>query len=369
MGIKYQPLVSAIVPAYNAEPFIRETLDSILSQTYLNLEVIVVDDGSRDATSRIVEEISSVDPRVKLFRQPNSGVAAARNFAISQSNGDYIAPIDADDIWYPAKIEKQVERLEQFSQAGCVYTLSVSIDEKGKLLDAGPAWDLEGEVYQALVFINFVGNASIPMFRKSVLERVGGYNEELRRHNAQGCEDWELCLRVAEKSDFCVVPDYLVGYRCYSESMSYNHEAMGRSYDMVMRDLRERHPEISKELFRWSKGIFYLYLTNKSSVSGDLRKSFDWLLRAIREDAAVLAVPWVPRCLMTRLLRLSAYSITRNPRAWKQLRSTLSAPSPGPTFDEILKTAQVKRPAECLWDRIQTKRWEQITNKRLVTCY
>lgn len=106
-----KPLVSVIIPAYNAERFIARTLQSVLSQTYKNLEVIVVDDGSSDLTAEIVKSIAQTDHRVIFLQQPNSGVAAARNLAIASSSGDFVALIDADDIWYPQNIEKQVEAM------------------------------------------------------------------------------------------------------------------------------------------------------------------------------------------------------------------------------------------------------------------
>ncbi len=363
-----KPLVSAIVPAYNAELFIRDTLHSILTQTYSNLEILVVDDGSQDCTARIVEELAAQDSRVKVFRQLNKGVAAARNLAIGQSRGDYIAPIDADDIWYPEKIGKQIQRLEAMPASGCAYTWSVSIDEKGRLLDAGAPWDLEGEVFQPLVLRNFVGNASVPVFRRSAIEEVGGYNEGLRAANAQGCEDWDLCLRVAEKYDFCVVPEYLFAYRCYNESMSCNHEVMGRSYAIVMEEIQRKHPKIPSHLYRWSKSIFYLYLTNKSNIAGDLRSSLRWLLKAIREDAAVLTLPWVARCLVNRIARLAAFQATRNPRVWAQFRNPFPPTPSHLSFDEILQQSETRRSQERLWDKIQVHRWALTTNHRSVCC-
>jgi len=101
-------LVSVIIPAYNAARFIRRTLVSVLAQTHPDLDVIVVDDGSVDETVSIVEAIARDDPRVRLFRQKNSGVSAARNAALSVARGAYIAPLDADDLWHPAKLEKQL---------------------------------------------------------------------------------------------------------------------------------------------------------------------------------------------------------------------------------------------------------------------
>lgn len=107
------PLVSVIIPAYNAEFFIEKTLNSVLSQTYKNIEVLVVDDGSQDRTAEIITSIAKIDSRVFLLQQSNAGVAAARNLAINKCRGEYIAPIDADDIWYPQNLEKQVQCMLQ----------------------------------------------------------------------------------------------------------------------------------------------------------------------------------------------------------------------------------------------------------------
>src|SRR5262249_4837851 len=108
-----RPLVSVIIPAFNAECFIRHTLRSVLAQSYRRIEVLTVDDGSCDSTPDIIEGFAAKDPRVKLLRQRNRGVAAARNLAIARSEGKFVAPVDADDIWFPLKIEKQLQRFEQ----------------------------------------------------------------------------------------------------------------------------------------------------------------------------------------------------------------------------------------------------------------
>ena len=182
-----QPLVSVIVPAYNAEMYIAQTLHSVLSQTYKNIEVIVVDDGSRDGTAQIVEAIMRRDNRVTLLHQSNSGVAAARNLAIEKSRGEYIAPIDADDIWFPQKIEKQVRcMLHEGSSTGIVYAWSVHIDEGGLLMSGFNASDMEGDVFVASVMNNFIGNASAPLIRHVCFNQVGGYGVRFFKQNAQG---------------------------------------------------------------------------------------------------------------------------------------------------------------------------------------
>lgn len=371
MALSSPPIVSVIIPAYNAEAFIEKTLNSVLQQTYPHLEILVVDDGSKDCTAAIVESFCQRDSRIKFFRQQNRGVAAARNLAIQNSTGKYVAPVDSDDIWYPAKVEKQVAAMEAGGEkVAVVYTWSVSIDEYGNIMDAGPKWDLEGEVYQALVLRNFIGNASVPLFRRSALDEIGCYDEVLRAYDAQGCEDWDICLRCAEKFEYRVVQDYLVGYRCYSQSMSYNHAAMGRSYDLVMQKVRRKHPEIPPHVYRWSKSIFYLYLTHKSNVCGDLRNSLRWLLGALREDKAVLVLPWVIRCLATRIVRLSIATslrlIGKDADAWQTVRAPKAEPIQPLSYEQALasRATMPKR----LWDRIQLQRWALITNNRSYSC-
>src|SRR5712671_4891186 len=106
-----EPLVSIILPVHDGEAYVGDTLDSALGQTYRNLEVIVVDDGSRDGTRAVVESFAIRDSRVHVIAQPNRGVADARNRAIAAARGEFIAPLDADDLWDPTKIERQVGRM------------------------------------------------------------------------------------------------------------------------------------------------------------------------------------------------------------------------------------------------------------------
>src|SRR5215218_7122776 len=106
-----RPLVSVVIPAFNASKTLGETLKSVQQQTYDNLEILVVDDGSHDDTSTIVAAVGKLDPRIHLLRQPNKGVASARNLGISKATGGFIAPIDADDLWHPTKLEKQMRMM------------------------------------------------------------------------------------------------------------------------------------------------------------------------------------------------------------------------------------------------------------------
>lgn len=311
MATSEPPLVSVIIPAYNAAEYIGETLDSVRNQTYKHLEIIVVDDGSRDQTPEYVESICRKDNRVRLLRQANQGVAAARNTAIKYSSGKFIAPVDADDIWYPSKIEKQVNCfLESGPDVGLVYTWSTSISSRGALFGAAACARYEGDVFTTMIYQNFIGNASVPLIRRSCIDRVGGYNTQLRAQAAQGCEDWDLTLRLAEYYRYRVVPEFLMGYRQLENSMSANSEVMARSYFLVINEMRKRHPGIPEYVFRWSESQFCLYLMWKSYIGGDMRSTLKWTTRALRVDPAAVLAPAVVRFLIRGSLRIAAEPLT-----------------------------------------------------------
>lgn len=258
-GVVRLPLVSVVIPAYNAAAFIGQTLASALNQTYRNLEVIIADDGSNDETPQIIDSFAKRDNRLIVVRQRNRGVAAARNLAIETCRGEYIAPLDADDIWYPQKIEKQVNCfLESGPFVGLVYAWLVQIDSEGALIGIGNQHDVEGFVYNALAFENFVGGGSMPLIRRTCLEAVGNYNTYLRAQQAEGAEDWELYLRIAEHYEFRVVPDYLLKYRSTVNSMSKNYESMLNAHCIIMKDIEEKHPEIPPQIRQWSKSNIYI---------------------------------------------------------------------------------------------------------------
>ncbi|MBE9186705.1 glycosyltransferase family 2 protein [Microcoleus sp. LEGE 07076] len=279
------PLVSVIIPAYNAEEFIAKTLESVLSQTYQNIEILVVNDGSTDTTPEIVKSFAQKDSRIILLQQSNTGVAAARNRAIEKAKGEYIAPIDADDIWYPQNLEKQIECfIKSEPTVGVVYSWSVDINEQDLLTGGFYNSTIEGEVYPILVYKYFIGNASSSLIRRACLEKIGGYNCQFKLENAQGCEDWELHLRIAQHYQFKVVPEYLVGYRQIPSSMSCNYAAMAKGHSLILADVREQHPEIPSTIYHWSSSNFYIYLAVKSNRSGNHRSTLFWLYRAFKED-------------------------------------------------------------------------------------
>ncbi len=181
------PHVSVVIPAYNAERFIVETVNSALNQTYQDLEVIVVDDGSKDGT---VAALAQFGNRIRVHQQANGGVAKARNTGVSLARGTYIAFLDADDLWLPQKLERQLT-----STAPMSYTDRLNIGERGHL----PELHSEikpmrgGDLFVPLMREqNFITSTSV-MLRRALFEKMGGFYTGLN-----GTEDWDLWIRIAE---------------------------------------------------------------------------------------------------------------------------------------------------------------------------
>jgi glycosyltransferase involved in cell wall biosynthesis len=237
-----ESLVSIVVPVYNGERFLGATLASALAQTYYPVEVIVVDDGSTDGTATLVDAAAASDNRVRFFRTRNSGAAKARNFGISKARGKLIAPLDADDLWHPEKIARQVKIMRASSaEVGLVYCWSIDIDEDDLVISpVEPKRAAQGRVTAELVETNFLANSSSPLIKLSCFEAVGGYDASLV---PGGAVDWKLYLALSEICEFAVVPEYLVGYRQWNGSMSRNVAAMAQSIELVDRWLFEKWPD------------------------------------------------------------------------------------------------------------------------------
>ena len=274
------PLVTVIIPVYNGAEFLGAAIESAQTQTYRNLEIILVDDGSTDRSLQIAKEYAANDDRVRVLTQPNSGVAKARNKAIAAAKGEFIAPLDADDLWLPDKIARQMTCiLSAGDDCGFVYSWWALIDPSSNIIDCSPRWTIDGHRFESLLLINFTGNASIPLFRKHCLLEAGGYNSALAAANSGGCEDLEVVLRVAARYSIGVVPDILMGYRRTPGSMSADCDRMWRSRQMVLDRIGEVWPNLAPAVLRASDRQFCMYLAALSYWSGKPQQAIRWGLR------------------------------------------------------------------------------------------
>jgi len=248
--------VSIILPVYNTARFLGAALQSALNQTYRDLEVIVVNDGSTDGSSEIINRMAALESRIKIVTQENSGVAAARNRGIELATGEFIAPLDSDDLWHPEKISRQLEVMSKSDpDTALVYCWSKKVDESGAVVsnNCWPPFKVEGHVLPALSFLNIVGCGSVPMMRARHLRMVRGYSTKLKRQGCEGCEDWQTYISLSARWKFAAVPMVLVQYRQRADSMSRNLAQMYCCQNSVIEETFAKYPHLPKYLKRWAE--------------------------------------------------------------------------------------------------------------------
>ncbi len=216
------PTVDVIIPVYNGARFIVACIQSVLDQRYPVAQVIVVDDGSTDDTVAQIQPLA--DTRVTLLRQPHTGVSAARNMGIKASQAELVAFVDADDIWHPDKLARQVALFQEKREAE--KTLPIIYCGYRHILEDGsdssePCFEphLEGHVFEDLLADNLIsGSNSTVLVARECLEKTGLYNETLT-----ACEDWDLFLRLSQYYPFYYVPEPLVSIRLHGKQSRLNY--------------------------------------------------------------------------------------------------------------------------------------------------
>jgi glycosyltransferase involved in cell wall biosynthesis len=246
------PKISIIIPTYNSEDTIKETVASVQQQSFTDWELIIIDDGSLDNTIDVVKNIA--EPRIKLFVYENGGVGTARNRGITQATGEFIAFLDADDLWTCDKLASQIEALNQNHQAKVAYSWTNFVNEDGKFLFSGEALDYQGNIYQHLLLTNFLVSGSNILVRRDALQVVTGFNPDLPY-----VADWDFYLRLARNFDFVVVPKYQILYRQSVNSMSSKIEEVKQESLQIIDEAFQAAPAQFKSLKKKSYSILYLY--------------------------------------------------------------------------------------------------------------
>jgi glycosyltransferase involved in cell wall biosynthesis len=347
-------LISVILPVYNGARFLAETIESVLAQSHSRIELIVVDDGSTDQSAEIALHFADLDQRVTLLRQRNAGVGTARNAGIAHAAGRFIALIDADDLWHPRKLEKQLAAFTDPDHSiGLVYCASIDIDEQSRPLSVCN-WTSrpQGIVWLQLFVNNFTGNASTPLIRADCLKESGGFDESFFKASAYGTEDWDLALRIAGSYQLRCVPECLVGYRRLSESMSCDTNRMKRSWDMTVQKTRTRGWIIEPRFYRWSESAISRYLASQAIRAGQPADALRWIGLAVRHDPLCLVDVNMSRTLIKVLRSLLFVGWTRRAPTGQRLKLTWleAASTPkGPDKGHIR-----------LWKRIQARRTRKM---------
>lgn len=295
------PLVSVVIPVYNGERFLKESLESVFAQTCHDYEVVCVDDGSTDGSCSLLEQYGA---RVRVIQQENAGQSAARNAGARQATGAFVAFLDQDDLWYPSKLAQQVAVLNAEADVALVHCNYDRIDGDGRVLVAGaalaerasdlasPLGRLIGEV---LVF------PSAMMVRRDVFQRVGGFDPELR-----GFEDFDLIARLKQQGRFVLLNESGMAYRLHAEGFT-------RAGGMGIIRSRERFLIRMKALYAGDRGknaLIDCMLADcysdwgiHAAKDGQPRKGWVKLVQALRQD---------PRKFRTysRLVRVSLQVLT-----------------------------------------------------------
>lgn len=252
------PRVSVLMAAHDAAATIASAVDSVRAQTMPDFELLVVDDGSTDRTAEVLARID--DPRLRVLRQANAGPAAARNRALAASHGEYVACLDADDLWMPEKLAWQMAALAAAPDAAVAYGFADVVDADLVHAYSDRRIRRDGDVYADLLLSNFIFSGSNTMIRRAALDRVGGFDESMR-----AVEDWELHVRLARRYPFVCVPRVVLRYRLTEGSLSSRIDVMEGAFSYACTKIFADAPREHAGLEARCRAAFYLYLATRAA--------------------------------------------------------------------------------------------------------
>jgi len=282
--------VSVVIPVYGVQQYIAATVQSVLDQTYQNLEVILVDDGSPDRSVEICKTFT--DPRIRIIRQKNQGVSAARNTGIHNATGDYIAFLDGDDLWVPEKIAKHVEHLERSPEVGISFSYSAFINGEGEPLGIYQTAKTQDITPGYVLCRNPIGNGSTPVIRREVLaairhEEVGADGQvhpvyfDRTIHNMEDVECW---LRMAALTHWKLegIPEALTLYRIHANGHSAKIDKQVAALERVIEKVRGYAPEVIATHGNAARAYELRFLARRSVRSRDPETAVKMLHKALK---------------------------------------------------------------------------------------
>lgn len=301
------PLISVIIPSYNSARFLAESIGSVLAQTYRPLEIVVIDDGSTDATSEAVAPYAN---RIRYIRQENRGLAGARNRGIQETRGEFIAFLDADDQWMPEKLARQWKCFCDHPSVPLVHTDTLCWNEDVDEIvpqKLGRS-DYVGDCYRRLFFENYVTPSTV-VVRRDCIEMTGLFHDGL-----PGVEDLDLWLRIARHYPFGYVDEPLVQYRIHNLNMSKNDLQMRRGELIALERALAADPAlvskigtpiVRQRLYKLSLGVGYHYFDQ-----GDFLFAREFLSKALSYrpgqlyPIALWSATWLPSAAIRTLRRI-----------------------------------------------------------------
>ncbi len=278
-----RPRFSVVVPAYNAEPYLQDCMQSVLNQTDPDFELIIVDDGSTDGTAERVRSLSW-DARVKLVQRCNGGLAAARNTGIQAAQGEWVAFLDADDRWCPEKLATHRHYLATQPEIAVTYDRAVFMDQAGQRTGLRLAKTDRPLTAERLLLKNYLGNGSTPIVRRSVLQAAGVFNENLKR-----MVDHELWVRLSWRGySFLRVPGVLTEYRLHPQSLSANSERMLQGLQVFLEEISLYAPDLVQRLRPLILACNHRWMARSAFAAGDYSRARHHALHSLQSAPSVI---------------------------------------------------------------------------------
>ncbi len=288
------PTVSVVIPAYNAARYVEDAVDSVLGQTFRDVEVLVVDDGSTDGTEAVLSRYGNA---IRYLRQENRGVSAARNRGIQESTGRYVAFLDADDMWFPEKLDRQIAALESSGQHRACYSAHVICTEALTPLAVQRSVRHGSTLEDLLLRGNVVGTPSSVLCERSLFSIVDRFDPRLSQ-----CADWDMWVRLATITEFLYLDEPLVTYRQHGSNMSADPALLERDSVRVLEKAFEL-PSVPHQVRAARRTVFarnYMVLAGTYFYAHRYPDFVRCAVRAVSLDAGQLG------CLMAFPGRLAA---------------------------------------------------------------
>jgi glycosyltransferase involved in cell wall biosynthesis len=294
------PKASIIIPTYNAEKYIAETIRSVLAQTCQDFEILIIDDASPDSSVEVCQQFT--DSRIKIIHQLNRGLPGARNTGIRHAQGNYISFLDADDLWDSRKLEKHIEHLKRSPEVGISFSYSRFIDEAGNQTGLCQApKKLKGITLDYILCRNPIGNGSAAVIRRQVFESIeyednlhgfpeAFYFDERLRHQNADATDVECWLRIAATTKWKLegIPEFLTLYRVNSGGLSANSTKQLEALEKVIEKARSYAGDSIARSEHTARAYHLRYTARRAVTLRDGLMSVTMIHRALASDWSIL---------------------------------------------------------------------------------
>ncbi|WP_410174045.1 glycosyltransferase [Marinobacter orientalis] len=266
------------MPTYNRAKFLPDAVASVLAQTYTDLELIIVDDGSTDDTRKVLEPFLG-DRRIRYFYQENQGQSYARNLALEQATGNFIAFLDSDDLWAPDKLKKQLAVFRAHQEVDIVHGDEAIIDEQGSVVSLENMKRYSGRITRKLLADNSV-SITTALVRRRCFEAMGGFDTSLGV-----ADDYELWLRFSARYCFHYEPGIVASYRVMTDQISSDKRRRFDANERIIAEFLARYGEtLSPAERRWGLARFYCRKARYFASAGDLGEAVGAIAKALRNS-------------------------------------------------------------------------------------